>query len=420
MNNKLRRILSVLIKFDIIKDIQNLTNIFFDEPKFYFYTSVINNTPALLKKGGFITSHVELMGHGVSFTSRKTALLKCIAEGLERLMLFCYRPKKIFYTQNIKLLPKNIMDLSDYQIKNNKKIFFGLVKGEDLVENKDCFIPAQLVFLNYKLRPKELNLSTRISTGAAGGFSKEDAIIRGIYEIVERDAFLTIYLNKISVPVLDIDAINDDEIQYIIKKIIRYNLSVYILNITNDLKIPSFATVIVDKSGMGPSISVGLKSSFNQKDAIIGSLEEAVSIARVYLRYHYIKKGGGKNKIQLKNIKDALDRGMYWYDKSMINNLDFLLNSIPTNKLDVNDKKSVSLNKLVDVLNRKGYKIYCHDLSLQQCRKIPYFIYKVLIPGLQPLYLNENFPELKMERLKKVADHFDQKNNINKIPHPFL
>jgi hypothetical protein len=65
--------------------------------------------------------------------------------------------------------------------------------------------------------------------------------------------------------------------------------------------------------------------------------------------------------------------------------------------------------------------IFFADITLDFLKKINFFVYKVIIPNLQPLYLEENKRKINFERLKQVSDYFGHKFRLmNKIPHPFL
>ncbi len=66
------------------------------------------------------------------------------------------------------------------------------------------------------------------------------------------------------------------------------------------------------------------------------------------------------------------------------------------------------------------------DISNNKLKKYGIKVVKVIIPQLQPLYLDERYPYLGGTRLYEVPIKLGflktakQENELNKIPHPFL
>jgi ribosomal protein S12 methylthiotransferase accessory factor YcaO len=78
------------------------------------------------------------------------------------------------------------------RFKYSTKTFFQWCEVLDLKQNT-YLIPAHLIYLS--LKEKKL-LRLQDSTGAAAGFSIEQALYAGITEIIERDAFALFYFGK--------------------------------------------------------------------------------------------------------------------------------------------------------------------------------------------------------------------------------
>src|SRR5690606_28974937 len=116
----------------------------------------------------------------------------------------------------------------------------------------------------------------RISTGAAGGFGKDETLLRGIYEVVERDSIMTSYLNKVLLQRVNYLSITNKHILDILTYLKKYWLKVHIFYIRNDLQIPTFMTILEDKTSFGPAIAVGTKTNLNIESALLGSIEEAL------------------------------------------------------------------------------------------------------------------------------------------------
>ena len=107
----------------------------------------------------------------------------------------------------------------------------------------------------------------------------------------------------------------------------------------------------------------------------------------------------------------------------MIKRLDFLLNQnpIPYQISSTSFTTEEELFKLRNIFFKKNLRIFYKDITLENFRKLGYLVYKVIIPELQPLYINEVEKEIRKGRLRSVSQYFGQNRvSINKIPHFFL
>jgi len=404
-------VLTSLESKDLLKGIDN-TAVFYDEPKYFFYSAAIN-TQATYFHNYFVANRIS--AGGVSFSSRYEALLKCLGELTDRLGTYSYQQKLIEYkhTFHDALNPSLYTPLRDF-----KTTTFGWIRGTNLTTQKPSYIPAQLVYINYA-RGKEPRLTTTSTTGAAGGFDSQSALIRGIYEIVEVDACMTTYLNQISLPKIDLTIIQEKTIKNILNGIQRYALELYCYDMTHDFGISTFLSIIIDRTGIGPAVSAGTKANLNSLKAIIGSIEEAC-MKRAVTRNLLMKQP------QQTPFKTAImtkeDRAMFWANPAMIKAIDFLLRQkpVPFYFKPFIKTPQEEFSFLVQTLSKKGYCIYSADITHDFIKKLGYTVQKVLIPGLQPWYVNENKKELNMMRLISVAKYFHKKNfYFNTIPHPF-
>lgn len=401
----------------ILKKLARKPN-FSDEPPIFMYSANLNNTKKF--SDGYNST---LTSTGISFSSAETALLKCLGEAIERFSILCYQEKDLLYS-SFSQLKQDALDPKLY--KDNQAIEerpLGWAKGVRLNTSSECLIPAQAIYLNYKISPPEVYLTDQVFSGSAGGFDLESALLRGLYEVVERDAFMTMYLAKISPPKIALSSFKNKQILRILESCKRYNLSVELFDITNDTEIPCFLTAVLDKTGFGPPITFGLKSSLNEELAIIGSLEEAFT-TRHWIRIEFLRRKPSEFKINPKRVVTIMDRALFWLYPGMINNLQFLLDQ-PPKKSAPKASFSLNINEELDVakdlLTKKGFDIFYADVNIRDFRKLGYFVYKVVIPKLQPLFLDESKRELRMDRLNEVSKYFGQKKlTINPIPHPFL
>lgn len=362
---------------------------------------------------------------GLSLYSKEMALLKCLMEAVERYSVSVYKNDNITngnYEQIAKL--GEVLDPSSVSAGYLKSKELGWIEGVNLSENSKCFLPAQLVYLYYKKRSAESALAyPNVTTGTAAGFDFESTVLRGIYEVIERDAMMGIYLNKISAPKLDMNMFKNRYIKELIKKCERYKLELNVFDITTDLGIPTIMAVLIDRTGIGPAISIGTKTSASVEEAFLGAITEPF-LTRIWLRME-MEKENIKIPKNSRGIASLLDRGLFWSSPSMIKELNFLLQQESTsfnNKKKV-EKEKMSLEYVLQTLKNSGLTVYGADITAPMFQKIGCLVYKIIIPNLQPLYLNEyeKGVVLNKKRLESIQKFFGNKSGeLNNIPHPFL
>ena len=330
-----------------------------------------------------------------------------------------------------------IVALSEKQKRNlkyNKFTFddesrFAWVRGTSLKTGKTVLIPAQLIYLSYPYLRDDKIIYLPISTGAAGGFSLLSALRRGICEVVERDAFLIAYLNRLSPPNVDLKLLKNKEVDIWLQLFRRYRFELSVLDITSELGIPTFLSLVIDRTGIGSAISTGLKTSLNPLDAIIGSLKESQH-PRSWIR-NLVETDPTKLKsMNPATIKTLDERALYWFPLEKISDIAFFLKQKPCKLKKYNFKKTMSekeqLKQVLQKLWDHGMDAYFVDITLPKFRKLGYYVVKVIIPQLTPFYLNEEVPYFGGTRLYQVPKTIGlqkdvtTEDSLNLIPHPFL
>ncbi len=411
---QLKKLLQLVHQKRILKSLVRNER-FLDEPRIYSYAGLISEKPD--------QEADPLVSAGTSFFSPETALLRCLGESIERYCWFHYKsPSEIMCSYSeIADRALNPTSISSEISDKNTLIW---VKGFNLTRKRTVYIPRQLVYFNNNALPKEFPLSQpSISTGCAGGFDKTSTLLRGIYEVIERDSFMSFYLTKTKAPLIAIEDIEDPQVQYIRQQCKRFNLELYIFEVTTDLKIPAFLTILIDRTSVGPAISCGAKCSFDTKRAIYESMTEAF-LTRTWIREVLSKNAYSPNSYKPKTITSVKERGLYWSHPSAITRIDYLIKQkkkkIAYTKRVLNNE--LQLKKVLAFLAMKGHEVFYVNLG-ERFLNQKYSVFKTIIPTLQPLYLaeTEKISSLRKERLNEVSSFFgNNKYDINTVPHPFL
>lgn len=398
-----------------------------DEPKIFAYSS------------SYITKHKNNndVASGFSFNQERS-LTKVMGEAIERYCMDHFKGENLF-TSVYDLSQPKLMDPKDFsffsekylkskdfeQFRIHKDSRFRWIEAFSSLKETKVLIPAQLAIFNYKPLPREPVLQLPISSGTASGLSIKDALYRGICEIIERDSFMISYSNNLPSPKIDLNSLNDNEVNKIRKIYERYKLELNVIDLTTDLQVPSFAAITVDKTGLGPALSVGLKTDFDIKNAIIGAIEESLMV-RSWIRDKFIYEDAHYKRGEV--IITIEDRAHFWFSVNMIKHLDFWLNNNNLKKIDMKDfgQSYNKLERIIKLLKEKRIDIVYVDITDKNIRKYGFVVVKVVIPQLHPLYLDERHPYLGGERLyvtpvkMGLLQKPNTENQLNKVPHPFL
>lgn len=442
---EVKKIINSFFQKKLIKKIIKISRTYPDEPEIIQYRVEIPSAfPNIsLYSDGRGTSTIS----GGADLNEEKALMKAVGEGLERFCLSVYREKKLLLSSYNKIVkkalnPLSFAGISSVQRKLNQKLkieeesIFRWVKGFSLSNNKEIFIPAQLVYIGYRHHPKEPIIQQQLSTGAAAAESFEEALYRGICEAVERDAFIITYLNKLSPPLIEPEIVEDENFQHFLAMFRRYNLELYLIDMTTDIAIPSVMAMIIDRTEVGQAVHVATKTSLDMKEAIRGVIFEAIRGRISFRGISFSDRSSAERRKILKSdhsqIKTFVDRCLFWSPAEMINEIKFLFQG-SKKEIDesiFNKHKNLAsgekLKTVKEILQKVGIDIYWSDVTMPQIKKEGIHVVKAVSPQLQPLYLEEELKCLGGERLYNVPVKLGYRNKpfsreeLNLIPHPFL
>lgn len=414
-----------------------------DEPFLYKYRTKING---------------QSFGVGADFLDEASALWRSLAEGIER---YLWRATDDFYQRSIvyatySSLEKKALDifsLAGWDERNktdsaflsfDKDSFFGWTKTVSLLNEGKIYCPIQLLSHHYsKLKTAnpdnpqggEPLLRWPVSTGLATGRSLPEALVKGILEIIERDAMMIAYLNKFSPARLDLENLSeqDEDIKKILRSFRRCRLTVTLLQIPTDWPVFVTMALVTDDLKTAPALTIGTSADFNIKSCLLDALTEALSL-RLALRNNpaLFEEGFDPKKINREG------RIFYWSQPENLPKLDFLFQGEPkkitlpssqnffTSSADekIDSHKiyySKKLKELKEALGQLNYEGCYAKISLPEVERAGLYCAVLVIPKLQPMHLDERLPAWAGQRLKTVPIKLGHQaaEKINTEPHPF-
>jgi oxazoline/thiazoline synthase len=108
------------------------------------------------------------------------------------------------------------------------------------------------------------------SNGRAAGSSREDAIVQGFFELVERDAAAIWWYNRTSQPEVHIASFADPWLDRVRRRLTEHGRELWALDLTTDLGVPVFAALSA-RAGAGsggPGVVLGFGAHFDPRIAL--------------------------------------------------------------------------------------------------------------------------------------------------------
>jgi ribosomal protein S12 methylthiotransferase accessory factor len=301
------------------------------------------------------------------------------------------------------------------------------VSGRELPEGKNVWVPASHVYLNYFPKPPEPQLCLGTSNGLAAGPNLESAMLNGICELVERDAFLLSWMNRLPSPRVDLSSLQGMP-RGIVQHYAHFGIEVLVFNITVDLPIHVMMAVAIDRSGSRPAAVVGLGCSLDPVRAITKALTE---VCQVYSG-EMIGFGRPKDKEPVKSFSDVKsleDHSAFFSRIEALDEMRFLLQAPRVQQIEVLPNHSrgnvqADLNFCVDALRSAGLRVICVDLTTPDIKDFGLRVARMLVTQLQPMHFGYGLERLGGNRLYEVPQRLGHSStirsqaDINPCPHP--
>ncbi|WP_426421180.1 TOMM precursor leader peptide-binding protein [Bradyrhizobium genosp. A] len=210
------------------------------------------------------------------------------------------------------------------------------------------------------------------SNGCAAGNTREEAIVQGFLELVERDAYAIWWYNRVRRAELDLSQFEDSYVRDLQSQFADAGRRLWVLDITSDLGIPSYVAIMHWMQNGHENIEFGSGSHFDRRIALLRSLTELTQFMSIGMM------GGGSGE------KPSLDG----VTPLRLDDYPFLIpddNPLlpPAPGLRVHDNTRAQVNACVEIAVRAGYDL----LVLDQTRpdvEVP--VVRVLVPGLRHFY----------------------------------
>lgn len=211
------------------------------------------------------------------------------------------------------------------------------------------------------------------SNGCAAGNTLQEAIVQGFLELVERDAYAVWWYNRSQRSEVDLSEFDDSYIRDIKTQFTDAGRRLWVLDVTNDLGVPTYVAVMHWIKDGEENIEFGSGAHFDRRIALLRSLTELSQFLSIGLM-----DGGSGDKSSLDRVTPL-----------RLENYPFLIPaSRPTVAPELGmhvplDSAGGQVEACVEIARRAGYDF----LVLDQTRpdvEVP--VARVIVPGLRHFY----------------------------------
>lgn len=244
-----------------------------------------------------------------------------------------------------------------------------------LTENRHKYIPTAICYYSYPFG-KGNAFCRGDSNGSAAGNTKEEAILQGFFELVERDSIALWWYSRIRRPEVDLKSFPDPHINRLITAYQSINRKLWVIDITMDLNIPTFAAISCKDDSVQGEILFGFGSHFDPSIALSRALTEMNQPLRF---------------LNIENSEQQIDPKQQviqnWIKNEILRNHSYLIPEETLKKKQRSDYHRFDTNDIKEdilvcqkIVEEKGLEL----LVLDQTRvDIELPVVKVFVPGLR-------------------------------------
>lgn len=399
---------------DIISDKFGIINAILERKELLKYNLYMYQCLSANAKDLFdLDREVSSGGLGVS-ESVEFAIISCLAEALERYCM-SFIPRKslikatineldatktfpFFYTYTQEQYDKN------KQFSNPNCDFIHWTKIKSVTNPKEWkYWPASLIYLPFNISKP---VAENTSTGMAAGVRLKDCISSGLLELLERDALMINFYQKLNPPEIDVNTINGMNDSLI--KMIKNEYSIKIYKLYTDINVPIYFSLIWKKVKGQIHFGIGASANFDSDYAINKSLKECL-FTFFYSQNIIDQKKSDPNQIT------ALYEHFLYYQGSNFEKLLF------DSEVIKYVHKKTTFDKVVKEMKDNNIDVYYKELTTSDIKDTGIKVVKVIAPSLIDLNKSHRLPRLGAFRFWEVPQQLGLKYNekLSSYPHPF-
>lgn len=361
-----------------------------------------------------------------------------IVEALERYCASQARPDELVFGTAASLdgpaiAPHELVLYSEHQYEAPGFRYRRPATGEPLTwiratmlgSGQTVYVPAALVYLNFAGDGERELFAQMTTNGLAGGEGLERAVLAALYELVERDAFVIAWLNRL--PAARIDFPDTAGVAAEIRRHYRrFGIETLAFDLTTDVGISVVMGLAVDRSGNFPAASVGLACNLSPQVALDRALMEVAQLRAGFVPRYRVEPPALRRYEAVRTIEDHAALAAL---PEHLGAFDFLLEAAGSRSLSDMPARghgdiAADLEESRERLEAAGCSVAYADLTQPDLEPFGIRIVRAIATGLQPIHFGFGEERLGGRRLYTVPrllghrSRDTSEDELNPCPHP--
>ncbi len=401
----------------------------------YIYRAELANSQFIRK----IENNTTQVASGKGF-SDKAARISALGEAVERYSASCWQPSQIHYARRAELDGKSfdpralvlyaedqypVLRYAPYSDDST----LGWVRGNTVGSEEPVWIPAIGVFLSYNARCHEEFLCPITSSGLASGQSLEDAVLKASYEVIERDAFMIWWMNRLPARRIDVADHPDPGTRELCSAYRRRGVDIELYLLPADHAVHVFMALAIDLGAAGPAVVVGLGAGLDAAAAARGAVIETAQVRpalRIRMRSPEARERLARLLADPQQVVELEDHDLLYASQVMLPRFDFVRRAT-LESFEWNAEPVVSAHALAQMDNAMqaiGKEVCYFDVTPADMALLGLYTARAIIPDFQPIHFGAHERRLGGRRLFQLArtlgfrDDDASLSDLNPDPHP--
>ncbi|WP_405677737.1 TOMM precursor leader peptide-binding protein [Streptomyces sp. NBC_01511] len=310
------------------------------------------------------------------------------------------------------------------------------VWGHSLRDERPILVPARLA--HYSAGVDADNFVFECSNGCATGGSLEEAILFGLLELIERDAFLLAWYGRAQLTEIDLGSCASGTIRSMLDRAALHGYDVHAFDTRMDLAVPVVTALAVRRDGGLGTLSFSAAAGFDPEGTVDAALSEVLTYIP-HLPYQVAEREGElremagdfrkvlhlKDHAQLYGLPEMAHHAREYLEPTAVRTLDETYADWAPVRPRTGDLLD-DLWLLRDELAGAGYDVIAVDQTTPEQRRMGLHTVSTIVPGLLPLDFGWTRQRaLLMPRLRTALRAAGRRTDdlpesgIKAVPHPF-
>jgi ribosomal protein S12 methylthiotransferase accessory factor len=365
------------------------------------------------------------------------ARLSALGEAVERYSAYHWDPTRVWTgaTEDGAITPADCVLYSEAQYEAGLRYHrwsaqseISWMRGVELPSGAPVAVPAGLVYLVGALPRAEDHVTAITSNGLAAGPDLTRAILGGLYELVERDALMITWMNRLPATAIESPE-NGCYAASVVRHYRRFDVAVRLFRLATD-QVPHVILAVADNPpGDGPARVIGMGCDIDPVAAVDKAVFEMCQ-ARPSEAVRFRETDPGARLARYEDVHDIDDHPGFHSLRAHAGEFDFLSASGQRVELGALDRSGAregepALQAVVEGLRRSGARVAYAEITAPDVASVGgMHVVRAFATGLQPIHFGFGEGRFGGRRLFEaplawgLAQRCLSEGELNACPHP--